>query len=221
MTNINSLDVETRCWVLVGKFLQNWLAMEQVMRLAMEKVLELDQFQAAIIASNTPLRAKINILRTLVSRLPQPPFDEDKIKQFNNTLGKIEKASWKRNMMAHNAFAPSPDGKGVSFSVTKGKGELTFPDTVCGVAEFAKEYAEIERLKAGLAEIVQAIGEKQVLNKMRDAVRAHPTLLYYTPGFDSSSGAFYSAGGTLVPAAGQENTPLPLLQASLGSESRS
>ena len=73
MTNVNSLDVETRCWGLVGKFLQNWLAMEQVMRLAMEKVLELDQFQAAIIASNTPLRAKINILRTLVSQAPTTP----------------------------------------------------------------------------------------------------------------------------------------------------
>jgi hypothetical protein len=90
-----------------------------------------------------------------------------------------------------------------------------------GVAEFEKEYAEIERLKAGLSEIVQAIVEKQVLNKMRDAVRTHPTLLYYTPGFDSSSGAFYSAGGTLVPAGGQKSTSLPLLQASLGSEPRS
>jgi hypothetical protein len=99
--------------------------------------------------------------------------------------------------------------------------KLKFDSPVWGVAEFEKAYAELERLKAGLTEIVQAIGEKQVLNKMRDAVRAHPTLLYYTPGFDSSSGAFYSAGGTLVPAAGQENTPLPLLQASLGSESRS
>ena len=44
-------------------------------------------------------------------------------------------------MMAHNALAPSPDGKGVSFSVTKAKGEHTFPDTVWGVAEF-----EIRRL---------------------------------------------------------------------------
>jgi hypothetical protein len=217
MTDINTLNAETRCLVLVGKFLQNWAAMEEVMRLAMEKLLQLDEFQAAIIASNIQLWDKINILRTLVSRLP---FDEDKIKQFNDVLVKIGKASRNRNMMAHNAFAPSPDGKGVSFSVIKAKGKLEFPDTVWEVAKFDEEYAKVERLKAGLDKIVQAIGEKQVLHKMRDAIRAHPTLLYYTPGF-YSSGAFYSAGGTLVPAGEQENTPLPLLQASLGSEPRS
>jgi hypothetical protein len=91
---------------------------------------------------------------------------------------------------------------------------------VWGVAKFEEEYVAIERLRAGLDEIVQVIDEKQVRNKMRDAIRANPTLLYYTLGFYSSR-TFYSAGGTLVPAGGQENTPLPLLQASLGSEPRS
>jgi hypothetical protein len=177
MSDISSLDAETRCVVLVGKFLQRWAAMEGAMRLAIEKTLELDAFQAAIIASNTRLWDKINILRTLVSRLP---FDADKIKRFDDLLLGIGNASYKRNMMAHNAFAPSPDGKGVSFSVTKAKGKLAFPDTVWGLVEFEREYDEIERFTAGLGEIVQAIDEKQVLNKMRDAIRAHPALYYDT-----------------------------------------
>jgi hypothetical protein len=166
---------KTRCVVLVGKFLQKWAAMEETMRLAIEKTLELDAFQAAIIASNTRLWDKINILRTLVSRLP---FDADKIKRFDDVLVGIGNASYKRNMMAHNAFGPSPDGTAVSFSVTKAKGKLAFPPTVRGLADFEREYDEIDQFTAGLGKIVEAIDEKQVLNKMRDAIRAHPAVYY-------------------------------------------
>jgi hypothetical protein len=195
MTDINSLDAETRCLALVGKFLQKWAAMEGAMHLAMQRALELDAFQAAILASNIRLWDKINILRTLVSRLP---FDADKIKRFDHVLVAIGEASHKRNMIAHNAFAPSPEGEGVSFSVTKAKGKLAFADIVWGVAEFEKEYAEIERFTAGVAEIVHAIDEKEVLNKMRDAIRAHPWSLY-------STGGLYGPGA--------QNCPTPIFLA--------
>jgi hypothetical protein len=82
MTDIYSLDVDTRCSVLVGKFLQKWASMEEAMRTAMQTALGLDTFQSAIVSSNTQLRDKIHILQTLVSMLP---FEEEIRAQFDKT----------------------------------------------------------------------------------------------------------------------------------------
>jgi len=176
LTEINSLDPETRCLVLVAKFLQKWASMEAAIHTAMQIALELDAFQAAIVTRNTQLRSKLNILRTLISGAP---FEKDKITRFKKTLDDIAKASGDRNMLAHDAFTPSSDGKAVSFSVTKAKGgPLSFPETLWDVSRFEAEYAKIERLQASVAEIIEAINRKQVIDRMREATRTNPAVLY-------------------------------------------
>jgi hypothetical protein len=181
--------------------------MEAAMRAAMQTTLGLDTFQSAIVGSNTQLRDKIHILRTLVAMLP---FERETIERFDKTLVSIINASPNRNMMAHNAFAPSPDGRGVSFSVTKAKGgPLSFPETIWDITRFETEYAEIERLEAGVAAITDAINQKHVIDTMRETARANPAALYY-----------YSGGGLLWPGAqGQvQNPPFALVQGDLGSD---
>jgi hypothetical protein len=169
MPEIDSFDAETRCQVLVGRFLQKWASMEGTMRTAMQVALNLDDFQTAIVASNTQLRDKVHILRTLVS---WTPFDQATKKKFDDILVDIRDASPKRNMMAHDAFCPSADGKGVSFSVVKAKGSLSFPDTVWDVTQFEKEYEKIDRLKAGVVELVKTINNKTIIDRMRETAAA-------------------------------------------------
>jgi hypothetical protein len=204
MTDIHSLDAETRCLVLVGEFLRKWASMEAAMRTAMQTALGLDTFQSAIVGSNTQLRDKIHILRTLVAMLP---FERETIKRFDKTLVSISDASWNRNMMAHNAFAPSPDGRGVSFSVTKAKGgPLSFPETIWDISRFETEYAEIGRLEDGVAAITDAINRKQVIDTMRETARANPAALYYYS--DSGGGVLWAgAQGPVQNPATDDQTP--------------
>lgn len=181
MTDIYSLDAETRCLVLVGEFLRKWASMEGALRTAMQIALGLDPFQTAIGTSNTQLRSKINILGTLIS---MGPFENEKIDRFKKTLNDIGQAAGNRNMMAHDAFAPSSDGSAVSFAVTKAKGgPLSFPETLWDVSRFKTEYAEIERLQAGVEEIIEAINQKDVIDRMRETARVHPAAIYYFTSF--------------------------------------
>jgi hypothetical protein len=206
MTDIHSLDADTLCAMLVGKFLQKWASMEEAMHTAMQTALGLDTFQSAIVSSNTQLRDKIHILQTLVSMLP---FEEEIRAQFDKTLKAIGKASGNRNMMAHVAFAPSPDGRGVSFSVTKAKrGPPSFPETIWDIGRFETEYAAIEGLEAGVVAITEAFNQKQVIEKMRETARAHPAALYY---YSSGGGVWLGERGFV------QGTPRPMLD-SLGSD---
>jgi hypothetical protein len=176
MTDVYSLDAETRCLVLVGEFLRKWASMEAAMHTAMQTALGLDTFQSAIVGGNTQLRDKIHILRTLVAMLP---FEKETIEGFDKILVSISNASRNRNMMAHNVFAPSPDGRGVSFSVTKAKGgPLSFPETIWDVPRFETEYVKIERLEVGVATITEAFNRKQAIDRMRETARANPAALY-------------------------------------------
>ena len=181
MTDIYSLDAETRCLVLVGEFLRKWASMEGALRTAMQIALGLDPFQTAIVTSNTQLRSKINILGPPIS---MGPFENEKIDRFKKTLNDIGQAAGNRNMMAHDAFAPSSDGSAVSFAVTKAKGgPLSFPETLWDVSRFKTEYAEIERLQAGVEEIIEAINQKDVIDRMRETARVHPAAIYYFTSF--------------------------------------
>jgi hypothetical protein len=111
--------------------------------------------------------------------------------------------------VAHNAFDPSPDGRGVSFSVTKAKrGPLSFPEEIWDISRFETEYTAIERLEAGVVEITDAFNQKQVIDKMRETARAHPASLYYYSG----GGAFWPGERGFV-----QGTPRPMLD-SLGSD---
>jgi hypothetical protein len=168
----------------------------------MQVALELNDFQTAIITSNTQLRQKAYILRTLVSLLP---FDKKTKDQFNGVLTGIENAYGKRNMIAHDAFTPSSNGEGVSFSVTRARGKLSFPETVWDIPKFEQEYAEIETFRSGVAQIIDAINHKQIIDSMRETGRAHPAALYY-----------YTGGGFFWPGVQDvvQNPPFPLLHSS-------
>jgi hypothetical protein len=177
MTDLNYLDADTRCLVMVGKFLQKWAIMETALCTALQTALELDGFQTSVIASNTQLREKIGILRIIVSNLP---FDKNEIEQFDKTLTQISKARYKRNVMAHDTFEPSPDGKGVCFSVTRAEGrQLSSSEMIWDIARFEAEFTQMERLTDGVTAIINAINQKGVIKRMRETALAHPWTLYY------------------------------------------
>jgi hypothetical protein len=173
MDDIHSLTPEIRSFALVGMFLQAWAFMEQELRRAIEKGLGLNGLQAAMVCSNMQLRDKINLLKTLV-HISLPVFPAEKEK-FITALNKVATMSSKRNMLAHDVFGPSDDGKSVAFFVIKAKGKLEFPDTIWSPADFMKECAEIRALTTEFEEMTRLLKAVDSYMKLADQANAPPT----------------------------------------------
>lgn len=125
---------------LVGQFLHEWGLLEMELRDALQKALGLTALQAAIVGSNTQLRDKLHILRTAVNLAAIPKEEQE---NYNTTLNQIATYSTTRNMMAHDAFFPSVDGKGVRFFVIKAKGNFDIPHVVWDERKFQEEFDKI------------------------------------------------------------------------------
>ncbi|HEX5453923.1 MAG TPA: hypothetical protein VFX06_09035 [Stellaceae bacterium] len=102
MTDFHALDHETRCYALVGFFLQAWALLESQISRAIAKALVLNDLQESVLQKNTQFRDKINILKTLSSL--SMPSDASRLCKL---LDSIHDYSHVRNMMAHDLFGPS------------------------------------------------------------------------------------------------------------------
>jgi hypothetical protein len=123
----------------VGEFLFNWAALEGELKNALETALGLDIVSTAIVVANTQLRDKLNILKT-AAHLYNP---KGKATAVTKILTEIGNYSTVRNMMAHDFFAPTDDGKAVQFYSTKAKGKLSFVPIVWEPKHFDAAYRRV------------------------------------------------------------------------------
>ena len=96
------------------------MELESELKEALKRALGLSGLTATIVIANTQLRNKINILKTAVYLYN----NEATAKPVIKILDAIANYSPVRNMMAHDFFAPTDDGKAVHFYSVKAKGKL-------------------------------------------------------------------------------------------------
>lgn len=111
-----------RAQARVGRFLWHWALLEAELRRALRRALNLSDLEVRILASNVQLRAKIDIIRTVINA--NGPTEAGQ--RLDNVLKKIANYSATRNMMAHDLFGPSEDdGEIVEFFLpSKGRASL-------------------------------------------------------------------------------------------------
>jgi hypothetical protein len=158
MIDFSKLDPETRCVALVGEFLRRWSEMEGAIHRALASAMDLDETMQAILCANISIRDKLSTLRTIVFTSTLPP--DDKLKA-DKLLAKVAKYASIRNIIAHTAFQPDPNGAGVSFLRVIAKGELKQWNDIWPVKRFAGEYKKIDLLKSGLTTLATALAKSQ------------------------------------------------------------
>jgi hypothetical protein len=151
-------------YALVGRFLQNWSFVEAGLRDAITKALGLSRLQGIWVCANISFRDKINILKTAIDVMPghSATAKADMKKLLDNIAGH----SPVRNMIAHDMFFPSADGRTVDFFVVKAKGKFEIPDEVWDVARFEQEYA----LLAGWATDLKGITTTLSHSRLAEAI---------------------------------------------------
>jgi hypothetical protein len=127
MIEFISLDPEVRAYALIGQFLigqflKRWSDLEQQIHEAIGAALSLDETRRYILCANLQLRGQhtSNTSSTII-------FSTRLKKYTDAELKKICDYTNHRNMVAHVAFEPDPDGKGVVFLLVKAKGEFSRP----------------------------------------------------------------------------------------------
>ena len=147
MTDFNDLDHDTRSFALVGQFLRTWALMEISLQQAIGEALRIESTKLEILSANLAFYDKLHILRTLVD---VSDFTKDQKTKSKAKLRKLGGHSKKRNMIAHELFAPDVSGKGVQFHIVKARGEFTKPLIVWMPEQFERERATIEKHQAFL-----------------------------------------------------------------------
>ena len=137
---LDRLSPQVRATALVGLYLKSWATMEWSLNHAIEDALHLASLEGAIVTKNIQFRDKIYILRTLVDiRI----VDHDRRTAIKKRLDTIANLAADRNMVAHDMFTASEDGRGVSFFVTRAKGTLNFPETEWSMQTFIQKACEL------------------------------------------------------------------------------
>lgn len=172
---LDSLHPSDRSYLLVGKFLQRWALMEAQLREAIGKALGLDTLQTVVACANISLRDKINILKTAVNM--SVGLTNDEKAKYTKALNSIANYSPVRNMIAHDMFWPTEDGKGVQFFVIRAKGKFEIPDMQWDQKKFNEEYRAIDSFKGELAELVKRLGHAQLLEALASAMSDEPSNL--------------------------------------------
>jgi hypothetical protein len=76
MADFQKLDPETRCFALVGQFLQAWSSMEFCLHTAIGAALNIETTKLQILCANMRFRGKTNIMSTLIDVAPSFTDDE-------------------------------------------------------------------------------------------------------------------------------------------------
>jgi hypothetical protein len=157
MTDFKGLDPETRCYALVGQFLQVWSAMELALHNAIGAALSIEVVKLKILCANMRFGDKTNILRTLVD---VSSFSKDEKDRDKRKLKALSRHSSKRNMIAHSPFHPDPSKTGVEFLTVKAKGDFKTPNIVWSPKQFAHEISLISGYGKFLNEIEKRFNKK-------------------------------------------------------------
>lgn len=164
MEHFKSLDPDIRAYALVGKYLYEWAFMETELHNAIEKALNLDALQSAIVTSNLQFSNKIKILRAV---LGYSFFTEEERKLVDKKLIDLLDYSNTRNMVAHDAFAISSDKKAVVFYVYRTRDKLRSAQQKWTVEKFHEEYEKIENYNE-LLKRINANLDALTLSKLSD-----------------------------------------------------
>lgn len=174
MDQFANLEPRIRACALVGMFLQEWSFVEARLRSIIGKALGLNQLQAAILAANMQLRDKIHVVNTIVG-LTQFS-NQTRSASYRVLLNEIASYSKNRNMMAHDFFAETKNGEGVSFFVIRAKGNFSLPDVTWSIEAFKDAYKKLRSFYDELGTLEKDIGRASVINALTqlglsDAVR--------------------------------------------------
>jgi hypothetical protein len=135
MTDFKSLDPEIRAYALVGQFLKRWSELETRIHEAIGAALGIDETRRYILCANLHLKDKIHVLQSLVH---QSSFSSEVKEETNKELTAILNYT-KRNMIAHDAFDPDPEGDGVVFLPVKARQTFSRPRERWSIAKFEEE----------------------------------------------------------------------------------
>jgi hypothetical protein len=86
MKDFTSLDPDTRCYALVGRFLSEFAELETCLNMALQAAMKLHDLIRFILCANITLRDKVSILRAIVD---VSQFPEEERKHFQSVLGDI------------------------------------------------------------------------------------------------------------------------------------
>jgi len=136
MATFEELEPKTRCYALVGRFLQGWGTMEITLHNAIGAALSIENVKLWILCANIRFRDKTDILRTLID---VSHFKDGEKQRAKTRLRKLGKHATRRNMIAHDPFEPDESSKGVKFLTTKAKGEFGTPEVVWSPHRFDEE----------------------------------------------------------------------------------
>lgn len=154
MANFEELDPETRCFALVGQFLQAWSVMENSLHNAIGAALTMEPIKIQILCANMRFRDKIHVLGTLFDVAPY--FGQQDKEQMRKDLRSLADYSGTRNMMAHDPFQPDELKKGVEFLTVKAKGKYEQPDVVWSAEKFQEELKRVDQYRTFLEELARA-----------------------------------------------------------------
>jgi hypothetical protein len=152
MEDFNQLDPETRCFALVGQFLQAWSVMEASLHKAIGAALDIEDVKLSIICANIEFSKKIYILRTLIDA--SPAIQEDTKEKFLSSLKGLGNFAQLRNIIAHNRFQPDDSEKGVEFLIVKASGTFASLREVWLFERFRSEHEKIAQHQSLLEEVV-------------------------------------------------------------------
>jgi hypothetical protein len=151
MPNGASLDQDTRCWALIGQFLQRWAELESAMHLCIQTTFKLSPTARDIICANLRVQDKLNVLRTAVSLAS---FPSEQIATKNaSMLRRVGRFAGRRNMIAHTPFRPHHDGAGVEFLHVEAKGTYDATGVIWTEQTFKREYDSICVLQAKMTSL--------------------------------------------------------------------
>ena len=158
MTNLKDLDPETRCYALVGQFLQCWSEMEFSLQKSIGDALNVEDEKLLILSANLRFRDKTNVLRTLVD--VAHGFTDAEKTEKKKKLHDLAEYSSSRNMVAHDRFGPDPSETGVRFYTVKAKGTYSVPDIVWTQKEFNEARARVVEFRHFLDDLANRFKSK-------------------------------------------------------------
>lgn len=178
-------DTTVQAQYLVGRFMYHWGNMEFALNRALGKALELNSPQTFIVARNMQLRDKVNALKTLID-LGGPTIAGARVIKALVALANLANDS--RNIVAHEAFWPTTDGKAVEFARIQAKGKFKVPDTVWTPEDFEDKFSRLIELQGIL---LNEIGNALASNALARALASNP----YTP-----TGGLFGLGAGHLPS---------------------
>jgi hypothetical protein len=159
---MTQIDPKDRALILVGKFLQQWAAMELALRDAIGAALRVESVPIQILCANIYFRVKVDILRTLVDVSSLPTQE---LKLAKRRLRSLGNHAAKRNMIAHDPFIADIASGSVKFLQVKAKGDFKTPEIVWSPHMFREEDRALEGHTKFLECLEQRFKEKPLTNQ--------------------------------------------------------